>query len=99
MTEASPGTHQLMPSLEIEGEGSVGQLFPDMEARIVNLEGKDVGNDEEGEVNRSLDRVLCVPTKRLRCRLCSADQTSAGVSTYPLLELTFANKDNARLYQ
>ncbi|KAL8278491.1 hypothetical protein RQP46_009181 [Phenoliferia psychrophenolica] len=50
MTEASPGTHQLVPSLEFEGEGSVGQLFPDMECRIVNAEGKDVGNDEEGEI-------------------------------------------------
>lgn len=49
MTEASPGTHALEPKDELR-DGSVGRLYPDMECKLVDDDGKMVGVDEEGEI-------------------------------------------------
>lgn len=58
MTEASPGTHQLTPDHE-HHDGSVGQLYPDMECRLVNDDGVDVGDEEEGEIVSGLAKPFC----------------------------------------
>ncbi|KAI5479618.1 hypothetical protein MNV49_003355 [Pseudohyphozyma bogoriensis] len=49
MTEASPATHQLLGSQENQ-HGSVGRLLPDMEAKIIGEDGKELGIDQEGEL-------------------------------------------------
>jgi acyl-CoA synthetase (AMP-forming)/AMP-acid ligase II len=52
MTELSPGTHAVSPTLAAEAPpGTVGKLFPSTEARLVSVEtGEDVGVGEEGEI-------------------------------------------------
>ncbi|KAI0137007.1 putative phenylacetyl-CoA ligase [Xylariales sp. AK1849] len=50
LSETSPVTH-LQTVLEwAKHKGAVGKLVPNMEARIVDLEGKDVPPGEEGEI-------------------------------------------------
>lgn len=49
MTEASPGTHGLEPRDEFQ-DGSIGLLYPDMECKLIDDDGKPVGIDQEGEI-------------------------------------------------
>lgn len=50
LSETSPVTHAQMPDEWAKFMGSVGKLVPNMEAKIVDLEGKEVSLDEEGEL-------------------------------------------------
>jgi acyl-CoA synthetase (AMP-forming)/AMP-acid ligase II len=52
MTELSPGTHAVSPSLAAQAPpATIGKLFPSTEARLVSVEtGEDVGIGEPGEV-------------------------------------------------
>jgi acyl-CoA synthetase (AMP-forming)/AMP-acid ligase II len=49
LTETSPVTHMLRPDRE-KKPGSIGQLIPNTECRIVDPEGGDVAEGERGEV-------------------------------------------------
>jgi acyl-coenzyme A synthetase/AMP-(fatty) acid ligase len=50
MTEASPATHMSRIESWKEGKGGVGTLVPNMEARLVDIDGKDVAPGESGEL-------------------------------------------------
>lgn len=50
LSETSPVTHAQMPDEWAKFMGSVGKLVPNMEAKIVDLEGNEMPLDEEGEL-------------------------------------------------
>lgn len=50
LSETSPTTHCQLPDEWAKFMGSVGKLFPNMEAMIVDLEGNEVSLGEEGEL-------------------------------------------------
>lgn len=50
LSETSPVTHVQMPEEWRRFMGSVGKLVPNMEAQIVDLEGREVAPGEEGEL-------------------------------------------------
>lgn len=50
LSETSPVTHLQMPDEWAKFMGSVGKLVPNMEAKIVDLEGNEVPLGEEGEL-------------------------------------------------
>lgn len=50
LSETSPVTHAQLPDEWAKFMGSVGKLVPNMEAKIVDLEGNEVPLDEEGEL-------------------------------------------------
>lgn len=50
LSETSPATHVQLPDEWAKHMGSVGKLVPNMEAKIVDLDGKEVGPGEEGEL-------------------------------------------------
>ncbi|KAM0756337.1 acetyl-CoA synthetase-like protein [Meredithblackwellia eburnea MCA 4105] len=50
LTETSPGSHTLGGEFE-HHNGSVGRLIPDMECRLIDDEGNDVGPNEEGQAS------------------------------------------------
>lgn len=47
---ASPGVLLLTPELSVKKIGSVGELLPNVEARLVDEEEKDVRPGEPGEL-------------------------------------------------
>lgn len=50
MTETSPGSHFLSAHASESKLGSVGTLFPNLQARLVDADGNDVRRGETGEL-------------------------------------------------
>lgn len=50
LSETSPVTHIQRPDEWAKFMGSVGKLIPNQEAKIVDLDGKELGDGEEGEL-------------------------------------------------
>ncbi|KAG8958567.1 hypothetical protein FRC03_009012 [Tulasnella sp. 419] len=50
MTETSPASHVLKCSMSLKKVGSVGELFPNLEARLMDDNDKDVKEGERGEI-------------------------------------------------